>query len=179
MANTDSKSPNTNGIKATLRDFPITFKNFSGRETRYNRAGNRNFAIVLDDETADELLAQGWNIHVKEYADGGRRNTLPVSIGYSEKYQPIVVMVTPKGEYFKKTNLTEETVGELDAARVVRARVILNGRTWSNAQGNSGIKAWLDNGYFVIEKDVFADEFPEEPSFDDDVEIVSAEEAPF
>jgi len=179
MTNTDSKNLNSNEIKATLRDFPITFKNFSGRETRYNRAGNRNFALVLDDETADELLAQGWNIHVKEYADGGRRNTLPVSIGYSEKYQPIVVMVTPKGEYFKKTNLTEETVGELDAARVVRARVILNGRTWTNAQGNSGIKAWLDNGYFVIEKDVFADEFPEEPSFDDDVEIVSAEEAPF
>lgn len=179
MTNTDSKNLNTNEIKATLRDFPITFKNFAGRETRFNRAGNRNFSLVLDDETADELLAQGWNVRVKEYEDGGRRNTLPVSIGYNEKHKPIVVMVTPKGEYFKKTYLTEETVGELDFARVVRARVILNGRPWSNAQGNSGIKAWLDNGYFVIEKDVFADEFPEEPSFDDDVEIVSAEEAPF
>ena len=30
----------------------ITFKNFSGKETKFNPAGRRNFAVVLDEDTA-------------------------------------------------------------------------------------------------------------------------------
>lgn len=163
--------------RVTLRDFEITYKNFSGRETQYNRAGNRNFSLVLDDETADNMLKDGWNVRVKEYDDGSRRNTLQVAVRYDiERFRPKVVMVTPNGKYFKRTVLDESTVGELDSARVIRANVTLNPSYWHNAMGNSGIKAYLTTGYFVIEKDEFEDEFPEEePSVDD----VYDEETPF
>lgn len=156
---------NTTLDKITLRNYEITFKNFSGRETQYNRAGNRNFAIVLDDETADQLIADGWNVRVKEYDDGSRRNTLTVAVRFDiDRFRPTVVMVTPNGKYFKRRPLNEDTVGELDAARVASANVTLNPSPWHNSMGNSGIKAYLTTGYFVVEKDEFEDEFPEEPS---------------
>ena len=156
--------------RVTLRNFEITYKNFSGRETQYNRAGNRNFSLILDDETADQMLADGWNVRIKEYDDGSRRNTLQVAVRYDiERFRPRVVMVTPNGKYFKRTPLSEEMVSELDSARVSKAFVTLNPSPWHNAMGGSGIKAYLTTGYFVVEKDEFEDEFPEEPSDDDDL----------
>ena len=34
----------------------IIFRNFEGKEGPYNKAGERNFAVLLDDKTA-EILA--------------------------------------------------------------------------------------------------------------------------
>lgn len=166
--------------RAKLKGYEITFKNFSGRETQYNRAGNRNFAIVLDDDTADQMLKDGWNVRVKEYDDGTRRNTLSIAVRFDiERYCPIVVMVTPKGNYFKKTTLNEDTVGELDSARIIKADVVLNPSPWRSAMGGSGVKAYLDTGYFIIEKDEFEDDYPEEDDVLEGIEVVDEEETPF
>ena len=41
----------------------IGFRNFSGKEGQFNPAGNRNFAIFLDDPNeARKLEQEGWNI---------------------------------------------------------------------------------------------------------------------
>ena len=40
----------------------IVFRNFEGKEGPYNRAGDRNFCVLLDDDLAGQLLADGWNI---------------------------------------------------------------------------------------------------------------------
>lgn len=155
--------------RAEIRGIGVTFKNFSGRESQYNRSGNRNFSIILDDEMADQMIRDGWNVRVKEYDDGSRSNTLQVAVRFDiERFAPKVVMVTPKGKFFKKTTLNEQNVGELDSARIVEANVLLNPSFWHNAMGNSGIKAYLDTGYFIIEKDIFEDDYPEEDEFEDE-----------
>ena len=163
----------TNNIdRAKLEGFQITFKNFSGRETNFNRAGNRNFSVVLDDETADQMKADGWNVRVKEYDDGSRRNTLQVAVRYDiDRFRPKVVMVTPKGEHFKKTVLNEDTIDQLDGARVVSADLILNPSSWRNAMGNSGIKAYLQTGYFVVEADEFENKYGDDDEFEDESEL--------
>lgn len=154
-----------------LEDHKIMFKNFTGRKTDYNREGDRNFCVILTDEEADELASKGWNVRVKEFDDGSRRNTLQLAVRYSiERFRPTVVMVTPKGDKFKKTHLDETTVAVLDSATIVSADVKVNPSPWANARGGSGIKAYLMEGYFVIEPDEFDEKYPdadEDEEFDE------------
>ena len=47
----------------------LAFRNFSGKESKFNRAGNRNFCIIFDKETGEELQSQGWNLSILQPRD--------------------------------------------------------------------------------------------------------------
>lgn len=47
------------------------FKNFGGKPGRYNREGDRNIAISLDEETALRLEDEGWPVRKKEAREEG------------------------------------------------------------------------------------------------------------
>lgn len=40
----------------------LIFKNFAGEESKFNRAGNRNFCVILDGDSAEDLRQMGWNV---------------------------------------------------------------------------------------------------------------------
>ena len=172
-----AKSNNINlPEKAELKGYKLTFKNFSGRPSAngYNRAGNRNFNVILDDETAEQMANDGWNVRTKEFDDGSHRNTLQVAVRYDiERFRPRVFLVTPKSNgKFVKRLLTEDTISELDSAKITDTRMVLNPSPWQNAMGNGGIKAYLTLGYFVIEKDPFEDDFPTDEDDNEDYDDV-------
>ena len=41
----------------------IAFRNFSGKASKYNREGNRNFCVIFDKKTGEEYLDRASYIH--------------------------------------------------------------------------------------------------------------------
>lgn len=135
----------------TLEDVKIMWRNFEGREGKFNAKGDRNFVIFLDPEKAAELHAKGWT--VKELAareEGDEpQATLKVKVKYSERARPPrVVMVTSRG----RTNLTEDMLVVLDWADFAKVDVMIRPFTWE-VGGKTGVSAYLQSIYVTIRED--------------------------
>lgn len=132
-----------------------SYKNFSGAVSQYNRDGKRSFCIRLDDAMAAELEAQGWNVKTRQsrYDDEEAVKYLTVFVRFDQR-PPRVFMIVDR----VKTQLNEATIGQLDAADISTADIIISPYSWE-MNGTSGVKAYLHTGYFNIAKDEFADKY--------------------
>lgn len=53
-----------------IDDAKIIFKNFEGRGSKFNREGDKNFAVIIDDQDiADALIEKGYNVKIKPPRD--------------------------------------------------------------------------------------------------------------
>ena len=119
----------------------IIFRNFRGEESKYNRAGNRNFCVIIEDsEQAEKLSNDGWNVRLLAPRDEDEepRHYIQVAVSF-ENIPPKVYMITRK----TKTPLDDESISTLDYAE-------------------TGIKAYLKTMYVTIEEDEFAEKYAEE-----------------
>lgn len=131
----------------------LIFKNFSGAPSQYNAEGNRNFAVVLNEEDYEMLKADGWNVKRKEARDDDESDLLylPVKVKFG-KIPPIINMVTTRG----KIRLDEETVSQLDWARLKNVDLVIRPYRYPEMPGRpSGISAYLKSMYATIEEDEF------------------------
>lgn len=130
----------------------IAFRNFAGKEGKFNRAGNRNFCIIFDKETGEELLEQGWNVRILQPKEGydEPEYCLSVSVAYG-KIPPRIYMITGR----RKTELFEDTVGCLDYAEIVNVDVVVRPYNWE-VNGKTGVKAYVQTMYVEIQEDIFS-----------------------
>lgn len=130
----------------------IIFRNFAGKEGQYNREGDRNFAVLLDEPVAQAMANDGWNVKWLKPRDDDEDETtqayLPVSVNFAKGRPPRVVMITSRG----RTNLDENMVELLDWADITNVDLIVRPYEWT-VSGKSGIKAYLQSIYVTIEED--------------------------
>ena len=152
-----------------MENVRIIFKNFSGKEDRFNRAGDRNFCVLIEDlDEAEKLASIGWNIkELRPLEEGGdRRFYLQVAVSY-KNIEPNIYMVTNRN----KVRLSESTVGNLDSADIKNVDLIVSPYNWE-VNGKSGVKAYCKTMYVTIDEDVFAGKY----SFDNADSFAQAED---
>mgnify|MGYP004561987329 FL=1 len=161
----------------------IIYKNFAGNRDQYH-PGKRTFSIELDEDEANALAADGWNVRRKPTKSDPDViiNTIPVELRF-DIFPPKIVMI---GESSKRISyLDESTVGQLDAAAIKNVDLMIRPREWSTA-GKSGVKAYLKTAYITIEEDdldlkyaaLLEDAAKNDTVYPDDADTVG-EEVPF
>lgn len=127
----------------------IVFRNFAGKEGKYNREGDRNFAVLLDDDVAEAMNRDGWNIKWLEPREEGDspQAYLAVSVNFRGR-PPRVVMITSRG----RTTLYEDDVELLDWADILTCDLAVRPYEWA-VNGKTGIKAYLQSIFVTIDED--------------------------
>lgn len=147
-----------------IDDAHIIYRNFSGVGSKFNREGDRNFAVYIGDEDiANELRDRGWNVKIKPPREDGDDPFmfLPVKIKFNDR-GPSVYLVTGN----KKTPLNENTVSCLDDIDILSVDLDIRPYDWE-VNNKTGRTAYLQSIWVTQEVDRFAyrmmdDEYPEE-----------------
>lgn len=129
----------------------IIFRNFAGKESKFNAKGKRNFCLVLDNDVAEDLKDIGWNIKYlsPRDPDDAPQAYLQVAVAF-DNFPPKIWLITGG----KKTELTEDTISVLDYAEIENVDVIVRPYVWE-VNGKSGVKAYVKNMYVTIAENEF------------------------
>ena len=136
-----------------IDDARIIFKNFEGRGDKFNREGDRNFSLLIEDpDTADTLAERGWNVKIKPGRDEDEEPfmRLPVKVKFTE-YGPNVYLRT--GDRVNK--LDEESIGCLDNIDIESVSMDIRPYDWE-VNGRTGRTAYLQSMEVVQRIDRFA-----------------------
>lgn len=134
-----------------VEDARVIFRNFAGKEGMYNREGDRNFCLLLDEGLAEQLHEDGWNVKALKAREPGDPPQPYIQIAVSYKIRPPKVTLVTEST-MTKTPLGEEEVAILDWIDIKKIDLILNPYPWS-VNGKSGIKAYLKTLYVVLMED--------------------------
>lgn len=133
-----------------INDAHILFRNFAGKEGKYNREGDRNFCVLLEDpEVTQQLVTDGWNVKYlrAREEDDVDQPYLQISVSY-RKIPPSIAMISSRG----KTILEESMIELLDLVEIEAADVNINPYEWA-VNGSTGKKAYLKTLYLTIRED--------------------------
>jgi len=131
------------------------FSHFDGREDTFNAVGDHNFQIILPDDVADKLRADGWAVRdMAGYEEGDPdEHLLKVKISY--KFEPPKIFLI-KGE--RKIRADQRDLADIRRDTCERIDVILTPSRWVNGQ-NSGITAYVKELYAVVKESRFSEKY--------------------
>lgn len=174
-----------------LENAEVFFHDFRGRPNKFRpRGGRRTVSIELDEPmirdrkndddfhtvSIDKLAEDGWNVKRLRKREGEEdmpdRYFLECVIAFSDDaYRGPKVYVVNMGDRttdgkLRANLITEEAIGTLDYAKIVRVDADINPYNWENGD-ERGVTAYIDRLYVVVEKSSYDDkysseEYPEE-----------------
>lgn len=119
----------------------ITHRNFAGRGDQYNREGDRNFSLIIPtQEMADELIAQGWNVKIRDARDEGGEPFmfLKVKVKFNDR-GPKVYLKSGRAI----NELDENSIGMLDDIQIMNVDMDIRPYDWELRDGSTGRTAYL------------------------------------
>ena len=155
-----------------IRDAVIINRNFEGKaEKPYNPQGKRNFSVVLDEEFANILIKDGWNVKIRPNPndpDDPAKGYLSVSVQFDSKVPPRIIQITKRGDMVKRTPINENTAALIDSAEIKDVKLEIRPYNWEikNKDGSidRGVRAYLKTMYYELVEDPFAADY-DDPEF--------------
>lgn len=123
-----------------IEDARIIYRNFAGVGSKYNREGDRNFAVIIpNQELANQLIEDGWAVKIKEPRDidDSPFMYLPVKVKFNSRGPAAYVK---SGSSVQRLN--EETIGMLDEIDIQSVDMDLRPYDWE-VNGKTGRSAYL------------------------------------
>lgn len=142
-----------------IDDARIIYRNFRGEGSKFNREGDRNFAVVIpNQEIADDLIEAGWNVKIKPPRDEDDIPFmyLPVKVKFSER-GPHIYLVTGRTQ----NKLDEDSVSIIDDIDIVSVDLDIRPYDWE-VNGKSGRTAYLQSMRVTQDTDRFAAAYMDE-----------------
>lgn len=150
--------------KLAIDNARIIFKNFTGKDDKFGREGDRSFSIVIEDDAlAEQLANDGWNVKPLTPRDPDEKVNHFIKVKISFKVRPPKIWLLTN---HKRTLLDEDTIATLQYARIENADVVVSPWRWE-VNGKTGIAAYLETLYVKIEDDPFADKYADYESSDE------------
>lgn len=135
----------------------ITYRNFAGKASDFNREGDRNFAVIIDDpETAKEIEAQGWNVKLRRAKEEDDREFyyLPVAIKFNGYRPPKIKMIIGGNA----VSINEDNANLIDEADIDYVDLVVRPYNWE-MNGNTGVKAYCAELYVNCIASKFEDKY--------------------
>ena len=142
----------------------IIYRNFAGAPSKFNREGDRNFAVVIEDQDiAEALTEKGWNVKIKPPREEGDEPFmfLPVKVKFNDRGPRVYLQNSLGGR--NRVTLDEDTVGILDNVDNTNVDLDIRPYDW-DVQGKTGRTAYLQSICVTQEVDRFLDRYAEQES---------------
>ena len=123
-----------------IEDARIIFRNFAGVGSKYNREGDRNFAVIIPNEDiANKLIEDGWAVKIKppRDEDDSPFMYLPVKIKFNNRGPAAYIK---SGSSVQRLN--EDTIGMLDEIDIQSVDMDLRPYDWE-VNDKTGRTAYL------------------------------------
>ena len=142
-----------------IEDARIIYRNFEGVASKFNREGDRNFEVIVqNDEIKDILVEAGWNVKIKPPRDEDDTPFMfiPVKVKFNNRGPAAYLR---SGETV--TRLNEETIGILDEIDIQSVSMDLRPYDW-DVNGKTGRTAYLQAINVIQNIDRFGDMYSQE-----------------
>jgi hypothetical protein len=151
-----------------MDDARIIFRNFTGAASKYNRAGDKNFAVVIPtEEMANALVEEGWNVKIRPPRGDSDEPFmyLQVKVKFNER-GPKVYLKT--GDVMNP--LDEESVACLDDIDILQVDLDVRPYDWVVQEGTPnekrGRSAYLQSIHVTQQVDRFAMRYTDQDEVD-------------
>lgn len=142
-----------------IDDARIIYRNFAGLGSKFNREGDRNFSVLIDNqEVADALVEAGWNVKIKPPREDGDLPFmhLQVKVKFNDRGPTIYLK---SGSALNK--LDEESIDCLDHIDILSVDLDIRPYDW-DVNGKSGRTAYLQSIHVTQQVDRFAERYSAE-----------------
>ena len=137
-----------------IDDAKIIYRNFAGVGSKFNREGDRNFAVLIEDEAlAEQLTNDGWNVKIKppRDEDDSPFMYLPVKVKFNERGPSAYLKIGRN-----MTRLDEESIACLDKINILSVDLDIRPFDWE-VNGKVGRTAYLQAIRVTQDVDRFAE----------------------